>query len=197
MAEEKNYSKINGQFDDRLNYMLKKHNKVTFSRFDPRFPEKYTHDGGNSEISKLLKLLKEQLTRNNTEVHYVWCREKKTSENPHYHVALLVNGSHVQNVYGILQNTSDIWKRITESEKEGLIDHCSTFDGEKVAKQIRLDRPSSVKQGEELALQERQFEKDIEEVRKRAHYLGKDRQKGDVPKGVREFGASELTEREP
>jgi hypothetical protein len=37
-----------------------------------------------------------------------------------------------------------------------------------------------------------QFEAKKDEARKRAHYLGKDDQKGDVPKRVREYGASEL-----
>lgn len=190
----KNYSKINDQFDKRLKYMMEKHNKVTFGRFDPRFPEDYIHDGTNSELSDLLKSLKEKLTRNGVEMRYVWCREKNTSENPHYHVAFLVNGSHIQNVGGILQDASDIWGRITESKKEGLIDYCSTFDGKKVPRQIRIDRPSSVKEGEELKSQQRKLEENTKKVLQRAHYLGKNTQKGNVPKRVREFGASELPE---
>ena len=73
-----------------------------------------------------------------------------------------------------------------------MIDHCNRFRGEKVPTQIRIDRPSSAKEGQELIELRQQFEAKKDEARKRAHYLGKDDQKGDVPKRVREYGASEL-----
>jgi len=192
MTVKKDYSNINKKFDERLDHMIDKHNKVTFFRFDVRFPENYPHDGTNHDLSNFIKLLKEPLTRDGNEMHYVWCREKKTSENPHYHVAALVDGSQTQRADGILQNASDIWQNITGSSKEGLIDYCSSFHGQKVQKQIRIDRPSSKKDGDVLAQQRQRFEAKMDEVRKRAHYLGKDNQKGDVPNRVREYGASEL-----
>jgi hypothetical protein len=192
MTVKKNYQKINEQFDERLTYMTDKHNKVTFFRFDVRFPKDYPHNGKNDDISDLLKRVKEPLTRHGNEMQYVWCREQNTSENPHYHVAMLVNGSHTRHAGGILSNTSDIWKEITASPKDGLIDYCTNFQGQKVQPQIRIHRPSSKKEGEELALQQQQFEAQKEEARQRAHYLGKDSQKGYVPKGVREYGASEM-----
>ena len=192
MTVEKNYAKINDKFDERLDYMTDNHNKVTFFRFDVHFPEDYPHDGTNKDLSKLLKRLKEPLTKTGNEMHYVWCREQDTSENPHYHVSSLVNGNHTQRVDGILQDASNILKDITGSPKNGLIDHCNRFRGEKVPTQIRIDRPSSAKEGQELIELRQQFEAKKDEARKRAHYLGKDDQKGDVPKRVREYGASEL-----
>ena len=192
MIVKKDYSTINDKFDERLNYMTQKHNKALFFRFDVRFPESYPHDGTNQDFSNFIKLLKEPLTRDGNEMHYVWCREKKTSENPHYHVAALVDGSQTQRADGILRNASAIWQNITGSSKEGLIDHCNRFEGKRVPTQIRLDRPSSKKDGDELARQRQKFEAKMDEVRKRAHYLGKDNQKGDVPNRVREYGASEL-----
>lgn len=192
MTMKKNYSIINDKFDERLAYMTKMHNKALFFRFDVRFAKDYLHDGTNQDFTDFIKLLKEPLTRAGNEMHYVWCREKKTSENPHYHVAALVDGSQTQRVDGILQNASDIWQNITGSTKEGLIDHCNRFQGKKVPTQTRLDRPSSMKNGDELAQQRQVFETKMEEVRKRAHYLGKDDQKGDVPSRAREYGASEM-----
>jgi hypothetical protein len=73
-----------------------------------------------------------------------------------------------------------------------LIDHCNRYQGKRVPTQIRIDRPSSAKEGEELIELRRQFEAKKEEARKRAHYLGKNDQKGHVPKRVREYGASQL-----
>jgi hypothetical protein len=84
MTVNKNYAKINDKFDERLEYMTNKHNKVTFSRFDVHFPDGYQHDGTNKDISTLFKRVKEPLTKAGNEVHYVWSREQNTSENPHY-----------------------------------------------------------------------------------------------------------------
>lgn len=192
MTVKKDYSKINEMFDERQDFMIDKHNKVTFFRYDVRFPEDYPHDGTNREFSQLMKLLKEQLTRDGNEMQYVWAREQKASENPHYHVAALVNGNHTQRVGGILSHASDIWGNITGSPKEGLIDHCNRFMGQRVPTQIRMDRPSSTKDGEASVEQHQQFEANKEQAAMRAHYLGKGDQKGDVPKRVREYGTSEL-----
>jgi hypothetical protein len=148
MTVKKNYSKINDKFDERLEHMTDNHNKVTFFRFDVRFPKDYPHEGTNKDLSKLLKRLKEPLTKTGNEMHYVWCREQNTSESPHYHVAALVNGNYTQRVDGILQDASNNWKDITDSPKNGLIDHCNRFKGERVSTQIRIDRPSSAKGGE-------------------------------------------------
>jgi hypothetical protein len=192
MTVEKNYAKINDKFDERLEHMIDNHNKVTFFRFDVHFPEDYPHDGTNKDFSTLLKRVKEPLTKAGNDLHYVWCREQKTSENPHYHVDALVNGNRTQRVDGILQEVSNRWKEITGSPKNGLIDHCNRFNGERVPTQIRIDRPSSAKEGEELIELRQEFEAQKEEARKRAHYLGKSDQKGNVPKRVREYGASQL-----
>ena len=193
MTVNKNYAKINDKFDERLDYMTDKHNKVTFFRFDVHFPEGFPHDGTNKDISTLFKRVKEPLTKAGNELHYVWCREQKTSENPHYHVAGLGNGNLTQRAGGILQDVSDNWKDITGSPKDGLIDHCNRYQGKRVPTQIRIDRPSSAKEGEELIELRRQFEEKKEEARKRAHYLGKDDQKGNVPSRVREYGASQVS----
>ena len=192
MTVEKNYAKINDKFDERLDYMTDKHNKITSFRFDVHFPDGYQHDGTNKDISTLFKRVKEPLTKAGNEMHYVWCREQKTSDNPHYHFAGLVDGNYTQRVGGILQDVSNKWKEITGSSKDGLIDHCNSFNGERVPTQIRIDRPSSAKEGQELIELRQQFEAKKEEARKRAHYLGKNDQKGDVPKRVREYGASQL-----
>ena len=192
MTTTKDYSIINHKFDERLEDMLNKHNKVLYFRLDSRHDKDIPHDKTNRHFRNLMKNLKEPLTRDGIEMQYVWCREKKTSENPHYHLAALVDGSRVQQAHGILLDANKIWKNITGSSKEGLIDFCNHVDGKKVPPQVRIDRPSSKKDGEELARQELKFENKKAVVLKRAHYLGKDNQKGDVPSRVREHGASLL-----
>jgi hypothetical protein len=192
MTVKKDYTEINHKFDQRLEYMIDNHNKVTFFRMDVRLPKDKHRNKPNEDISDLMKRLKEPFTRAGNEMHYVWCREKETSENPHYHVAALVDGSQTQQVQGILHDANRIWQNITGSSKEGLIDYCNRHEGKRVPPQIRLDRPSSKKNGEELARQRQEFESKKAAVLERGHYLGKDDQKGDVPRRVREYGASEL-----
>ncbi|MDR3414310.1 MAG: inovirus-type Gp2 protein [Formivibrio sp.] len=192
MTVIKDYTKINEKFDERLEHMIDKHSKVTFFRYDVRFPNDHPHNGKNDEFSEFQTRLKEQLTRHGIENQNIWCREQKTSENPHYHVAALVNGNLTQRVGGILENAKNIWGNIIGSQEPGLINHCGSFNDQNIPYQIRIDRPSSKKEGEKLLEQQAKFESKIKQVRKRAHYLGKDQQKGNVPKGVREYGASEL-----
>lgn len=57
-----------------------------------------------------------------------------------------------------MRDANKIWKNITGSSKEGLIDHCNRHEGKKVKPQILLDRPSSKKDGDELARQQREFQ---------------------------------------
>ena len=192
MTVPKKYSKINGKFDERLDYMTGRHSKTTFFRMDVRFPKDYPHDGTNDHFTDFLKLWKEPLTKKGIETQYVWGREQDTSENPHYHVAVLVDGNRIQHVNRIVNDASKIWKGITASSKDGLIDYCSNYNGRKVSKEIWIKRPPSKKTGEELIQLAQEFESGKEDVRYRAHYLGKARSKGNVPRGVREYGASEL-----
>jgi hypothetical protein len=93
--------------------MVEQHCKVLFVRFDVRFPRGTIHDGPNTEISRLMKELKSYYKAQRIATHYIWAREQWSSDAPHYHVVLLLNGSRVQNPMGVWVEAAEIWSRIT------------------------------------------------------------------------------------
>jgi len=105
---------------------------------------------------------------------------------------MLVDGSKVQNPSGLLKEVQDRWGCIVGSKKQGLIDHCSRNNGEKVAPGLMIRRPSSKVVGETLTQQEQAYKASCAEAKSRVDYLAKSKTKGTVPHGVREYGASEV-----
>jgi len=84
-----------------LNDMVQRHCKVFTIRLDVRFPENIHAEFNNSEISRLINRLKEYLRYKNIDMKFTWAREQKQSHNQHYHVVLFIDGSKVQNGWGI------------------------------------------------------------------------------------------------
>jgi len=85
----------------RIDLMIKRHCKVFFVRFDLRFPGGTVHQGLNVEISRFVRALTSYYTDHGIAIHYIWAREQWSSDAPHYHVVLLLNGSRVQNPMGV------------------------------------------------------------------------------------------------
>jgi len=176
-----------------LSYMTAKHFRVLFFRFDVRFPHGYPHNGLNSELSELLKLIKEAYTRDGIELHYVWAREQDTSDVPHYHVAMTVNGSRVQDPRGIQHMAERIWQRITGVSYSGLIDFCChDYRGQATYSHIMIERCPEDATGEVALTRQRCFEAACAEALQRGSYLAKTHTKGNAPFRVREYGASRL-----
>ncbi|MGY0834212.1 YagK/YfjJ domain-containing protein [Azospirillum argentinense] len=179
--------------EKRINHMIGKHNKVLFVRFDVRYPQGYPHNGTNSDMSKLMKLLKEPYTERKVSMHYVWAREQDSSDAPHYHVAMMANGSRVQNPGEILNNAGEVWGRVTGSNPSGLIDFCChDFNGQPSSGHVMIRRPSSLAKGKQLDDQTKAFENARAEALQRGRYLAKTRTKGHAPKRVREYQGSQL-----
>ena len=183
-------SRIESQFEA----MLQQHNKLLVIRFDVRFPrDGYLHDGGNREISYLLKALKEACANQISDIQYLWAREQVSSDHPHYHVMLLVNGSLMQNPMGLLHKASEIWSRILRGAYPGLIEFCdSRCLGHKETGSIMIRRPSSVAEGETLFRQQQIYDEKLQEALGRASYLAKTFSKGNTPYRVREFSCSQI-----
>ena len=168
--------------------------KLLVIRFDVRFPQEgYIHDGGNREISHLLKALKEGYAHQISDIRYLWAREQVSSDHPHYHVILLVNGSLMQNPYGLLHKANEIWNRILGGVFPGLIEFCdSRCLGQRETGSIMIRRPSSVAEGETLVRQQQIYDEKLQEALGRASYLAKTFSKGNTPYRVREFGCSQI-----
>ncbi|MBF4332576.1 inovirus Gp2 family protein, partial [Vibrio anguillarum] len=83
---------------DVLDVSLAEYNRVYVQRIDLRYPG-YYENYNCGDISRFFSSLKEKIkydlkTKNKIgkcNLRYVWVREQLSSENPHYHVALLLN----------------------------------------------------------------------------------------------------------
>ncbi len=191
MGRRKDYSQIMDKFTERLDYMTEKHRKVLFFRFDARFPEGYPHNGKNDDFLTLMRETRSDLKDRGIESQDVWTREG--DDPPHYHAAVLANGSKIQSAMPELRNISARWKNITSTTKDGLIDHANRDEKKrKVPPETHINRPSSEASGEVLADQHDGFKKAKDEAIYRTDYLSKAYSKGSAPPGVREFGSSEM-----
>lgn len=78
---------------DLLDMMLARHSKVLFLRFDLRFPEAYCWPEPISYFLRFLDCYRRCLVEQEFDPQYGIRMEKMTSINPHFHVALLLNGN--------------------------------------------------------------------------------------------------------
>ncbi|WP_181421984.1 YagK/YfjJ domain-containing protein [Halomonas sp. LBP4] len=90
----------------RVMNQARRANSRTYAiRIDLRFPEAMPGSSllaSNAAISKFLTNLCWELdlvkTKYPHDMRYVWCREQKDSDKPHYHVLLLFNGNALQSL---------------------------------------------------------------------------------------------------
>lgn len=174
----------------RIDAMILHHCKVLFVRFDLRFPAGTAHQGRNTEISQFMKALTSYYTDQVIDTRYVWVREQLSSDAPHYHVVLLLNGSRIQHPMGVWTKAGEIWSRITNGPP-ALLHQCRH---ESVAQGgnggIMIRRPSRVLVGHDLHAQQQAFHDAYEAALEWGNYLAKDFSKGSTPFRVREYGAS-------
>ncbi len=187
-----NYEIILHKIKDTFDYMISKHNKVLFIRFDLHFPYGYQGDGTNKELSDFLRLFKEYYTRHGIDVHYIWVREQsETKSIPHYHCVVLFDGNKIQKYFSVLERASAVWSRIVGFTAEGLVNYCNRdYNGKRVENGIMIRRPSSIATGERLQELEAEFRSDYEKCFRWASYLAKVNQKSMTPYSVRRFGTS-------
>jgi hypothetical protein len=180
---------------ERIDYMISHHNKVLIVRLDARYPVAYLSDGGNGEISLLLKSLMEICNYMGIECHYVWVREKDSGgSNHHYHVVMMLDGSRIQNADDLLRRADTTWSNLFGGGFENRIHFCEQVrDGKKVPGGVMIRRPSSTATGQEKINQEREFQAQRTEAVYMASYLAKNVTKEDqLPYRVRRYGSSEL-----
>lgn len=90
-----------------LDYAFNEYPRICAIRFDLRFPMFYFASDSDA-ISKFTASLKAQIKANlkrkrkegMCNLRYIWVKEQELSDNPHYHVVILLNG----NVYNSLGN---------------------------------------------------------------------------------------------
>ena len=158
------------------------YSKTMVIRFDVTYPKMFKAIEDNSDISALMKLLIQRCSRNGVSPAYFWVREQSLrSNNQHYHCMLLLDGNKTCRYYPYLEAAEEIWRRMLNVDKKGLIHYCDKdSDGNRQANGIilRSDDPN--------------YEDKIDTVVRQAMYLAKDHTKGIYNDGVRDFGMTRL-----
>lgn len=186
---------IQGKIEELIDEVSERHNKVLPIRMDFHFPQGYRHDGGNAEIQNLHKRVAQHDRYHRTDSRYLTVREQNTSDFPHYHTLLLVDGNKRQNPRGIQENVASIWRDIVGSDQKGIVDFCKHQEGHPIPPLEMIRRPSSLATGEQLEKQTAAFEKARQVALDHAAYLAKKATKGNAPDGVREMLASQVRTR--
>lgn len=111
---------------DLLNAMLARHSKVLFLRFDLRFPEAYCWPEPISYLLRFLDCYRRWLVEHDFDPQYGIRMEKMTSANPHFHVALLLNGNNANagHAWFYKQQAENCWLKAVGECTVGLVDYC-------------------------------------------------------------------------
>lgn len=113
---------------------MEDYSRVFAFRVDLRFPYDYDQDVSNNTIRRFLDSFtakleaSEQRRRSSTRVQdnrvrYVWAREQVSSDHPHYHLAILLNGHAYRRVgsymaeHGLARAIKEAWERALGLDK--------------------------------------------------------------------------------
>lgn len=147
------------------------HSKVFFVRMNFTFPADYAYDFKIPYISRTVQKLRQFFVRRECEPSYFWCREKRSSPRPHFHVCLLLNGQKIQSVKLVTTKALSLWQSILDSISGGIMNYdCSIA--------IRKNETGYADQ--------------LNKAHEEALYLCKVSSKLKIKNGYRDFGMSRL-----
>lgn len=107
-----------------LNVYTNKHSKTLVVRFDLTFPLGYTQVFTNELISSFTQKIIQKYRRQGRDPCYIWVREQRTSVNPHYHFAILLDGQQIQGFSHVFYNAQRLWGSTLGVDASGLVHHC-------------------------------------------------------------------------
>ncbi len=173
----------------RVRSMIDHFCRVYLVRLDIRFPLGYVPMHANKECSELIRQLMEYYTYHHIATQYVVVREQNTSENQHYHLAILFDGSKVENGWAVKMKAADIWQRLVGPGSGPCIELCRRFEGENG---IMIVRPKTKAVGQDYQNQLAAFTVAYREAMTWLDYLAKTATKGLAPHKTKEFTCSLL-----
>lgn len=180
------------KFQELINYATARHNKVFYMTFTVTFPHYFQCPPDNHHFICFISKLMTYLKRQGLNPLYLWTRENTPSslasnygvDNPrhHYHVSLFLNGSITQNRINHLRKAEALWSSTLNLPQgnHGLIDDCTSSNGTSHPNGIMLRRNSP------------DFQSCLAQLYLSASYACKAYTKGEAPKGIREYGSSEI-----
>ena len=119
---------------------------------------------------------------------YVVVREQKFSEKPHYHLAILFDGSKVENGWGVWEKADGIWQRRVGPDVEHRVHLCQRLNG---GNGIMIVRPKVNSVGADYQSQLAAFNVAYHEAMTWLSYLAKTATKGLAPHKTKEFTCSQ------
>ncbi len=96
---------------DLVDTMCMRHSKNLVTRFDLRYPKEVDSDGSNHDFSKAINTFTKKLNSSHIDVQYIAKREQVNSNNPHYHVAVIVDGNKRCNHNNIIREVELHWAK--------------------------------------------------------------------------------------
>ena len=174
--------------EQRMQSMLAHYCRVYLVRLDIRFPLGYVPMHANKDCSELIRQLMEYYAYHHIATQYVVVREQNLSENQHYHLAILFDGSKVENGWPVKMKADDIWQRIVGFDLENRVHLCRRFEGENG---IMIVRPKTNAVGLDLQNQLAAFNAAQHEAMTWLSYLAKTATKGLAPHKTKEFTSSQ------
>ena len=139
------YEKALKKLDDVMNDMLDKHSKIMTVRFDIRYPDNDNINPSSERISNFAYNLKRSLDRetfeggHKTDAKVIHVQEQESSSHPHHHFAVIVNANAKQKAYPILEKANSIWKKMMNTNEDGLVDYCNKHENGMVIRRNSAD----------------------------------------------------------
>jgi len=166
-----------------LDYAVRSHSRVFFMRMDVRYPQR-DGQGCRSDLFRVfMASFMTHLTRHGLSPLYLWVRERSESPTPHFHVALMLDGTQTRSAYSHWAKAVELWGLELGQGATGLIHRCftevngSTLDG------VMIERGAVNDQA--------MFDHCFHWM----SYMAKENGKGDAPWHHREFGGSQVPRR--
>jgi hypothetical protein len=167
-----------------INDYTTKHSKSMATRFDFHYPLDYQHDtSSNENISSCMAKIVKKYKRYGLDPSFIWAREQRYSEHPHYHCLIFLNGNKTNNPHHIFVNAEKIWSLTIGADASGLVHHCTHGrNGVRHDNGIMLDRTKQ------------NYQNKLDDVFRQASYIAKDKFKGLPNDGIRDFGMTRINQ---
>lgn len=161
---------------DSLELYTANHSQTFAMMFTITYPANVTRQD-NTAMQEFVDRFTKHLEYRGLAPFYLWVRERDESTNHHYHLFCLLDGSKVQNHYGIKEEAERLWGNINRCNAQGLVDNSW--------EPWRLRRHSP------------DFEYEFADCLFVMSYLAKTNTKGSASYRHRDFGCSQLRRFQP
>lgn len=147
--------------------------RTMFVASDVHYPEDYDKPIiGNTDITNARHNIQRAFQRQGIDCHVMWSREIHDSIHPHYHLLTMLYSRQFKSGFKPQTIIQEQWQKTIGSNVNGLRECCPPPGEKDIYKGIRVDQKDPIP----------------EDVYARISYMTKDRDKGPVGDGLRNYG---------